>query len=585
MRSWRSCVLGRGVDTHLPGWGRASVRALVHLVALTLSVVFAAAAASAQGEGGVERLVRVRVTSIAGDSIYFDVGRDRGLTPGLEVELLPPGGAVLRVTILDVSANSARARAPGGPAPVEIGTEGEVLVPVSASGAGVKPRRAEDTADHPPWEFEDYPVGETEDPLLAPAFGGGPASRPVELDGYVFGQLIYARDDAAGRGFESYRARLGTRLQLRNPFGRGGRIAFDGQVARRSVDLFDDGENADDTGRIDRLSYAHGDDDRASWRYEVGRFVSQYVPEAGLIDGVEVVRRIGKGDVVVGAGAGLFPLPFPNRDSGEDYGFDLFVQWRPREDPRASATVGLLKTWHEGTSDRDAVFGRFDWRPFDELRFDGSVFVDVYGGDDDLKDSPVELTRGFLTTTWKPHQRVGVSVTGSTYRWAQLLREDLAFAPVELVRDGHVERLTPRAWVDVGSGVRLHARGDFWVDREREGQGGEAGFLWRGAFGSAWDLGGSAFYSQGSFVSGPGLRARATHPLFQGGRATLRYEWTRWMTSGLVQDTGEEFDQHRVGGDVDVDLGGGFTAVGNFDWITGSDTDSLTFGLYVQKRF
>lgn len=549
--------------------------ALVRILAI---VLLAQSLLVAQGDA---RTVRVRVTSVSARSVYLDAGREAGLTPGLEVELLPPDGAPFRAPIREVSATSARAELPPGRPLVPIGTSGEVVVRV-AERIGREPKRADEVPEHPPWTFQDHPSGDTSAPLLAPAFGGGPASRPTTWDGRLFGQLLYANDDSDGRGFESYRARLAARLDAHNPLGFGGRIGFDGEVSRRSADLFDSGEFTDDRLRLDRLSYAWGDDDLEPWRYEVGRFISRFVPEVGLLDGVEVVRRL-SADVAIGAGAGLYPLHFPDRDTGDDAGFHTFLQWRPKDAPGVAGTIGLQKTWHRGAPDRDLVFGRFDWRPAETVRIDGSAIVDLYTGKDDLKDKTAELTQAWVSTTWNPTPGAGLGLAASTWRWAQLLRADLAFAPRELVRDGHVERLSPRAWVEVAEGVRVHARADLWSDQQRDGTGGEIGVDWNDVLGTGFDAGVSAFYSDGSHLSGPGARGRIARA-FDWGWVGARYEWTEWGADALTAGSAE-FTQHRLGLDVDVALGARWSALINAELITGDDQDAYTAGLFVQRSF
>src|SRR5690606_14443321 len=137
---------------------------------------------------------------------------------------------------------------------------------------------------------------------------------------------------------------------------------------------------------------------------------------------------------------------------------------------------------------------------------DASALVDFYGGSDELKDSSAELTQGWLAANWRATDAFGLGVSASTYRWAQLLREDLAFVPPELVRDGHVERWSPRAWLDLTDRLRLSARADLWRDHARSGEGGELGLDWRAVFGSRFDLGLVAYDRSGSVGAGPGAR-------------------------------------------------------------------------------
>ncbi|MBK8976799.1 MAG: hypothetical protein IPM29_12850 [Planctomycetes bacterium] len=526
--------------------------------------------------------LQVHVTAVAGRSVYLDRGRSDGLEPGQEVELLPPGGTPVPATIREASTSSARAEIPPGRELPPIGTPGTARVARRAAGdpARSAPRRAA-VPDHPPWQATPL-EHDPDDPLLAPAFGGGPARRPTRWDGRAFMQLLYSRDDGDGRANEYLLARLGTRLGVFNPFGLGGSLSFDGELTRRASDLLDDGSDATDRGRIDRLSYAHGDDEARDVRFEAGRFVSRFAPELGLLDGVEVARRLGS-SWRVGAGAGALPLPFPARQTGEDWGAFAFAQWVGGGNTRASWTGGFQKTWHHGTPDRDLLFTRFDWSPAERLRFDGSAKVDLYGSGDDLKSTGPELTEAWLSSSWRPNDRVRVGVTASRYRWAQLRRDELYFADPELIRRAGVLRAGPRVDVDLADDVRAWARADWWQDQDDQGLGGELGVEARDALAAGLDVSAALFRVDGSFQDGPGIRLRAAQRI-GAHRVELRYELVSWSTAGLPAGD-ETFEQHRVGASLDLVPADAVSLQIDAELTFGDGQDALFLGTYAQFRF
>ncbi len=567
-----------------------SNRCLAPVGRTALALLALVGAVDAQDAGPSSDRLRVRVTAVAApDSVWLDRGRNSGLAPGVEVELQPPGEAPLRARVREVTASRSRAEVLDRNRELPpVGTPGEAEVRGAGGelqgGEVATPQRADGTVQHPPWTL-DEPVFDTDQPLLAPAFGRGAAARPTEWNGRLFGQALYNRDTSTGRGAETLLARLGTRLEVTNPGGHGGRLRFEGELTRRSIDRYDAGTEHDDRGRLDWLSYAVGDDELASWRLEAGRFVSQYVPELGLLDGLEAARRLDK-SWTVGAGAGALPLPFPSRMSGEDIGIHAFTQWLPRAEAdgrsNASATFGVQKTWHQGAPDRDLLFGRFDWSPSETLRFDGSFKVDFYSGKDTLKDD-VELTEAWLGTTWRPADPLRLGLTASSYRWAQLLRDELYFAAPELVRNGHVERLSPRAELRATDDLRLRGRVDWWQDQDGSGTGGELGADWYDLFGNGSMLSVSGFRTAGSFQEGPGLRARAGFRVGQH-MLTARYETVRWRTVGLI--TGDEtYTQHRIGLSADLLPTDSVQVQIDAEWVVGDDTEGLFLGTWIQHRW
>lgn len=527
-----------------------------------------------------EQSVPVSVTAVSGRSVYLDAGSAQGIAAGDEVELRPAGQAPVRALVREVASRSARAEAPLGATMPPIGTPGEVF----ARGTGRRrepraPVRAPGNPAHPPWSAPG--AGDPDEPLLAPAFGGGPSSRPRTLHGRVFAQLLGTHDDLEGGSVDTMRARLGARLELENPFGEGGRLAFDGELTHRAIDPFGNDGETSNRARLDQLSYAFGDDELEPWRVQLGRFVSPNAPQVGLLDGVEVMRRLDR-QWAVGLGVGLVPLPFPSRNTGDDFGTHLFARWQAEGDARASATLGIQKTWHTGEADRDLWFSRFDWSPTDRLRFDGALELDLYTGSDDLESSTLEVTKAWLSTTWRASDVLDFGLHTSTHRWPQLLREDWAFLPEELIRNGHVERISPRVGWRIDDSLRLTARVDHWRDQDRDGTSGELGADLRDALGSGFDLGAAVFLSDGAWQSGPGARVRASRS-FDWGLLGLRTEWSSWESNGLV--TGDEsFQLWRAGFDLDFDLGGDWNALVDGELVLGDDQDGYLFGIFVQRR-
>lgn len=523
--------------------------------------------------------LRVQVNSVAGRSVFVDAGRAQGVRPGLDLELDLPGLPPLTLTIRDVAANSARAEVPLGFELPSIGTPGRIDVDVTRdTERSVEPRRAQAPA-HPPWTAGVDPGVAPDTPLLAPAFGRTPAERPTRWSGRVFSQLLMTHDRTGGAD-DSFRGRLGTRLDVENPFGHGGRLEFDAELTRRSLESPFDGERTDDRGRLDQLSYTIGDDELANWRIQVGRFVSLSVPQLGMLDGVEAVRRIDR-EWSLGFGIGLTPLPFRDRMTGDDLGMHAFLQWRGRE-RAASFTAGLQKTWHLGSADRDLFFTRFDWSPTGAFRLDGALKVDFFDGSDSLESGSMEVSEAWLAVSTRPFETINVGLDASTWRWPQLRRADFAFLPNDLIRDGHVERLSPRVSIDIGRELRLSARASHWRDQTRSGTSFDLGADIRDVVGTGFDLFLGGWSSEGSFQSGPGVRARLSRRI---GSAALgiRGDWARFESNDLIG--GEStIEQVRAGFDLDVPLGDRLNLSLDGELISGDRQDGWFAGFFIQYR-
>jgi hypothetical protein len=523
--------------------------------------------------------IEFHVTSVSGRSVYFDQGSAAGLGVGDEVELFPPGVSPFRVTLRSVARSSSRAEIPLDRPLPDIGTRGVAAVtPPADRPEATEPKRAR---NHPGWTAP-LTTQDQDAPLLAPAFGGGAASRPTTLNGRIFGQLEYDRSDGGGGADSWILARVGTRLDVTNPLGYGGRFTFAGELTHRGTDLFEFGNDTDDRGRLDRASYAWGDDEAEDWRFEVGRFVSPYTSELGVIDGAEVLRRLG-GGFAVGAGFGALPLPFPPLSWDGDIGAHAFVNWRARTTRYLAATLGFQKTWHEGAADRDLMFGRFNWDIADPARLAASFKVDFYTGKDDLKDKSAELTEGWVDLGTKPLSTIDLGVTASRFRWAQMLRAEYAFLPTDLVQDGVVHRVGARLGWRFVENWKIGGRVDAWDDQDRSGTSGELRLDGWGLLGGLSDLSVAVFTADGSFVSGPGFRVRVDRA-FGDARIAVRYEMLRWESDSLISGP-VTFTSQRAGLDLDWLLGASWSIQAHGDLVFGDGEDGYQLGAFVQYRF
>ncbi|MCA8977664.1 MAG: hypothetical protein KDC98_23265 [Planctomycetes bacterium] len=532
-----------------------------------------------------ERTVQVKVVSASVDSVYFDHGRDLGLEVGTIVKLLPPGMASLDVEIRSVSNTSARAELPPGMPTPPVGTPGEARVvrneaePTPSPTPPSRPLPGQ-APEHPPWSRQE-PKRQADQPLLVPTFGQRPEDRPATLDGRIFGSGQWNRDMGSNRTSDYALARLGVRADATNYFGTAERIRFAGEYDSRRLMLPDAPDHSDDTVRLDLLSVAFGNEQWAPTGVEVGRFYSQYLPEIGLVDGVEVVRRF-EGGMRAGGGIGSYPRPFPARDTGEDMGAHAFFDYV--SDPRrtTAAAVGLQKTWHKGAPDRDLLLLRIENRPFDHVTLFGNAKVDIYTGGDDIKGSGLELTEA-MTSARYDARAAGTGLTYSHFAWPELKRAEYQNLPLELVQNGSVDRASWQGWMRPHDLVRLGLRADTWRDQDQNGTSYTIDGSLRDALGAGSWLSLSVFRSEGGYSSGPGARADFRAPLYAGSWR-LGYRWHRYEVTNLVSGNEAYTRQSaQVGMTMPISNSGSLDA--SLERWFGEREDAWSLGLYVQWRF
>ncbi|MEO6593835.1 MAG: hypothetical protein ABIP94_03685 [Planctomycetota bacterium] len=532
-------------------------------------------------EPGSEKVVQVTVTSTADRSVYLDHGRDVGLKVGSLVTLLAPGAPNLEVEVRSVSHSSARAEVPPGVPLPPVGTRGEARTTVEVTQRNEQqPSSSRLVPEHPPWSRQE-PSRQADQPLLVPTFGQRPDQRPATLDGRWFASGQWNQDRGGDRSSDYLLLRTGLRADASNYLGTGERIRFAGELDHRSVMLPDAPDETDQNARLDLASVAFGTEAWAATGFEAGRFFSPHLPEIGLVDGIEVVRRF-EGGYRLGGGLGAYPRPFPARETGEDTGVHAFFDYTSDARRSFAYAFGAQKTWHNGAPDRDLVLVRAEWRPAERVWLIGSAKVDIYTGSDTIKGRGAELTELLAQARWDARD-VGAGLSVSHFTWPELRRAEYQFLPDELVRNGYVDRMSLNGSLRPASWWSLRARADLWRDQDRDGTGYGLDSDWRSVIGEGSNLSLSVFQSDGGYSSGPGARFTLRAPLGDGWWR-IGYRWHRYELATLV--TGPESFVRQsaefglswpIATNGDLDL--------SFERWFGDGEDATALGFYVQWRF
>jgi hypothetical protein len=553
-------------------------------VRILLVTILVLAVITSVARGQNTRRLRVAVTSASGRSVFLNQGRAAGIVPGLRVRLFPPTGGPVEGVVRDVSTNSARVELPPGIPLPPPGSRGELELPAEQvepqeegppSGDGEAARQV---PEHPPWtRQEEERTPDT--PLLSPAFSQRPQDRTPRINGRIFGQTTISVDEGNGRDNSYSLSRLGAWLEATNPLGLGGRFRFAGEVNYRTFDVVDD----DDTDLkliLDQASYAVGGQEYAPYRLEFGRFMPVNLSEIGIIDGGEGVVQLENG-LRVGAGFGVYPRPFPERDWGDDLSLHVFVDYQSDAPHKLSGVLGYQKTWHEGDSDRDQLLGRLNVKPADSLWLYTAWRADIYTSSDEIKGEGIELTELWAQARYAPSSRNGAALSYSYYTWPELKRREYDEVTPELIRDGKVDRAGLSAWHTLGESFRLAGRVDYWRDQNDSGLGGEVSADLDDPTDSWPALRGVLFYSDGSFIDGVGLRLEARGSI---GKLDVRlgYEAFNYSNDELGGD--DDFIRHSIRAGLDWSAGNWYYDL-NGEFFTGDGEDAYTVGLYAEYRF
>ena len=536
--------------------------------------------------GADEALKRdVRVTSVSGNSVFLDAGRDLGIEPGATVVLFLPEGGQVEVIVRDVSANNARAELPAGAEIPTIGTRGELYVAppdpdeYDQETKGTYGPDSESTPEHPPWVRQEGQRDE-DMPLLAPAFATQLKERPMDIHGRLFTDHRFTHDGGGSRSNNFYIGRVGAWLEVTNPFKQGGRLLFSGDLDYRGADSSFDSES-DVRVRVDRLSYAIGGQEYSPYRVELGRFYSTYLPEIGLVDGAEGTLRF-KNGWEIGAALGSFPVAFPERDTGEDFGFYLFANYVSEAAHQLRGTIAYQQTWHQGAPDRNLLLGRISARPLPWLWVFSRARIDIYGPSDDLKSGSAGLTEFFLQTRFTPGPDWGGSLSYIHTTWPQLRRKEFDRLPDRLVSDGHVDRITASSWYRLSKIVRVSGRANYWLDQDNNGYGLQFGTDLKNLWDDSSNLHAAIYYNSAAFTDGIGFRLRARETI-DSWRFSLGYEVFHYTSSGSI-GANRSFTRHTFTGDVSWTYGSWYYGV-NGSYHFGQDENAISLGIIAEYRF
>ncbi len=576
------------------------------IVAILVVLAFFTSSARAQDKLKIE----VLVNAASGGSFYLDKGREEGLDAGDRVTFFPRAGATSEGTIRAVSKNSARVDLDPGVASVAIGDRGEVFIPrdrvapppvPAPKPPSTKPnpavappvvepqptlpvspqKPAEKPVEHPAWT---HPPEEwqKEKPLLAPAFGLAPEERERRIRGRAWLQSQYTRDSQDGtRNYSN--SSLGVDATMENPFGHGGELRLGAAVWTRSTDV--DGEDIHDREsrlRVNRFSYTVGgtEDDPSRWNF--GRFLQSGLPEFGLLDGVEWNHRRANGDEF-GVSVGAMPQPFSSLSSFDDTQVAAFYRRALDDSRRNSVGVGYQNTWHKGNQDRNLFLGEARIQPGQDVSIRSTAWLDAYGSEDDIKGSGIELTEFLVGLTWRVNPKSGLGLTLSHRKIPELLRSEFQDFDAVFVRDSKLDRIALNGWTSLSQKVRLDGRLDHWSDQDDDGTAGEVGASFRDM---AWDRGEirtSAFYSDGTYSSGPGMRISGSRS-FGRASASLGYEYIGYEQKDVTGSLGKLAQQSLFGTlDLPVFDAWDLSLVG--DKRFGDSQDSWSVGLMLQTRF
>ncbi|MEM6674909.1 MAG: hypothetical protein AAF726_18820, partial [Planctomycetota bacterium] len=461
--------------------------------------------------------VNARVTRfLEGTGVVIDRGALDGLRDGDRVEFTVRGGAREFGTIVGLEGRVAIVRLqsdafkpePGTPAAIEINTkrfeEEKKPSPGAAAGGTVGSIGPEGSSNpDSSWNFADEEWSQ-DMPLLAQVDAVDPVDRPSRWNGRVYASFdqIFDTDEDRSDTF----ARTGIALFGDNPFGRGGRLHFDGEFNYRQYstpEVYDDEED-DFKFRLDRLSYTVGGTRFTPSRWQFGRFLQYGMPEFGVLDGAEWSSRLSGGDTF-GVSLGFMPEPDPDQQTGDDLQVAAWYRWVADVRELLSITAGFQKTWNSGDEDRDLLVAKIEYVPDNAWNLFANAWIDFYD-DEEYKDDGTDLTFAIVDLRRNYGGKGGISIEYRHQEYPDLLRNE--YSPVDpfQLEQAFVDRLGVSAWRWVAGtadrrGKRLYGRVGAWEDEEDTGGDGEIGVEIQGLFSERGRLDVATFAASGKFSS------------------------------------------------------------------------------------
>lgn len=535
------------------------------------------------------RRLELKVHSVSGQYVYFEKGRKAGLRPGDLITLKPPGAGPVRAVIKEVSKNHSRALLLDKEVVLALGVPGVVDLPVSRFGIQPKPDAKRYTPtdqgrkvpDHPPWQQE---LDGSQDglPLLAPIRSRTPSERAVKIHGRAWFNTDYSISKVGGTN-KFLLTDVGTDSTVENLFGHGGEVRFRGDLFTRKSWLEFGNDRSDSEFRLDRISYSHGFADDSDLRWQIGRFLPEFVPEFGVLDGGSIDYKIGPGASRLAFSVGGRPDPAMIKAHADDYQMSLYYDYDPTPDRSLELGAGYMKSWFEGKPNRDLFILKAFHRPSDDLSFHSSLWVDYYTSSDQVKNTGLEITQFQINGNWSINLDNGLSVYIDYFRFPEL--GDPAFLPVEprSLLDDYTFRTSLSSWHRISDTVRLDFRLVPWKDHENSGVNAEGRISLSDLLYDQGALALDIFETQGSSNDGYGFRLSASGYTMKT-NWRVAYEVSRYTYDPQPIGSDSSLFQALMG-NLDWNLLAATDLIFNIDYRFGDNQDALSFGLYIQTRF
>ena len=344
----------------------------------------------------------------------------------------------------------------------------------------------------------------------------------------------------------------------------------------------DAGDESETRGRLDQLSTWWGGVRGSERRTEVGRFLQHEFPEFGVIDGAEMTWRTDGGDRF-GASAGLLPEIDDVRSHGEDLALSAFYRHVVGEDEHAAIGVGVQKTWHGGSSDRDLAVINGHWRSGSRWSLYGSTWIDFYDSEDTTKSAGAELTQAIASVNYRLDSGATLGLHASQFRWPELARDEIPPATAATLSDGAVTRVGVSGSKPVTQKWRIYGRVDRWDDQDDEGGNFEVRNTLRDTLFQRGDVSASVFATQGKFTDLAGLRLGAMRQ-FDAGNLRVDYEIAQAEQSGF-NGSQSTLLQQALRASFDLAFGSSWSFSLSGESRFGDQQDSLYAGFFLQRRF
>jgi len=545
-----------------------------------------APAEAAQDAGAADlETIEMRVLSIEGNRARVDRGTLDGLAVHDRVVFRPLDGRHLEGSVVHVGERDALIDLDDPSAPPAAGTRAEARIP--RSRRGLPPAPAEfigplpdpPEREHPPWQRPDDEWTQGE-PLLAHVRPLRPSERDPRLTGRAYSIFDYSHSTEGSRS--DMFARAGTSLLFENFMGKGGDLHFDAEANYRNTVVPDDDDEEDTRLRLDRLSYAWGGNRFAPDRYEVGRFLQHVMPEFGVLDGGQWMRRAARGDIF-GGSVGFIPQIDDLEETGDDIQVAAFYRWVADESEQLSLAAGYQKTFHDLNADRDLFIGKLYFAPIGGWNVAGTAWVDLYTDGDDAKGPGLGLTQAYVSAgkAWKN----GGSFR-ATYTHREFPENDLdAFLPVTAnqLADDHYERVSASVRQTLGRRAGMFGSAGAWVDEDDDGYDAEGGVEFLDVLFDAVFIEAAAFTTQGQFSNTLGYRA-AIGSTESWANWRLGYDFTHDDIDGFAADN-DEIPQHRVRASVNVNTETRWNFSLYAEVLLFDDEESVLAGLFLQRSF